>query len=547
MPPSTVTMCESSGMSTQRSRQNLTSDSAQGPPAQEVCAKGQKETAQQGGKLSEQSDWLGTTTTVAVPTHKPQRLYRLRQQPDVGSCFRCERCGFLGASRHSISMHMAQAHRPKLPYSLRSSRCVAARLFRLLQALAPESRRRVLQNDFSQQQRLELEQWLLGSRSRDGKAGRKDSNSVDAVSKQGDAQHTVGARCEQRGHSRKRACDDVSSKEDLNDKPSWASAPRMFHGQTASKPHHHARCNDAGRQCKKVMVRQHLTAAAVNFHARLVQDPGKEQLFMAALRAMAARFVAVVDPMISGSDCSLHLDTQETVFMDAVQVVAAIDSILRNEARRLGLDAEHDMRVCISICVPAGYWIGADLRTPRYHLSQLPAAVDALLSLCRSRGKLYTGRTNRHSILSRHSPGQIEEAWLQLREAYLNAWAAAGRCDISRVEARLNEQEVRHQAFRQRLCARWKEKQFVAGTTKRRVLMRPAALGQPTIAVQSGAQTVVLTPTSTAAKAEEQIRALLRRFRAKKSIPEAYRALRMTRLPTRLKEGQKCRSRPAFC
>eukprot|EP00971_Amphidinium_carterae_P280052 5559459-Amphidinium_carterae.1 len=27
----------------------------------------------------------GTTTTVAVPTHKPQRLYRLRQQPDVSA------------------------------------------------------------------------------------------------------------------------------------------------------------------------------------------------------------------------------------------------------------------------------------------------------------------------------------------------------------------------------------------------------------------------------------------------------------------------------
>eukprot|EP00404_Azadinium_spinosum_P014436 CAMPEP_0180534422 /NCGR_PEP_ID=MMETSP1036_2-20121128/64163_1 /TAXON_ID=632150 /ORGANISM="Azadinium spinosum, Strain 3D9" /LENGTH=335 /DNA_ID=CAMNT_0022548727 /DNA_START=172 /DNA_END=1176 /DNA_ORIENTATION=+ len=78
--------------------------------------------------------------------------------------FACRRCGFQGRSAFGLSMHVAQVHRPRLRLDPRVPRGIEANIYRMLKLLAPEARRALLAQRFSQVQRLALERWILAQR-----------------------------------------------------------------------------------------------------------------------------------------------------------------------------------------------------------------------------------------------------------------------------------------------------------------------------------------------------------------------------------------------
>lgn len=88
------------------------------------------------------------------------------------------------------------------------------------------------------------------------------------------------------------------------------------------------------------------------------------------------------------------------------------------ELRRVGFS--------FTIRVPAKYWIGRELRSPRYSLERLQVGLSALRRLQRARGAVYRGHANRYSIFAHNSPSEMESAWLHLRDEYLEVWAEAG-------------------------------------------------------------------------------------------------------------------------
>lgn len=88
------------------------------------------------------------------------------------------------------------------------------------------------------------------------------------------------------------------------------------------------------------------------------------------------------------------------------------------ELRRVGFS--------FTVRVPAKYWIGRELRSPRYSLERLQLGLSALRRLQRARQVVHRGHANRYSIFAHNSPAEMESAWLHLRDEYLEVWAEAG-------------------------------------------------------------------------------------------------------------------------
>ena len=77
-----------------------------------------------------------------------------------------------------------------------------------------------------------------------------------------------------------------------------------------------------------------------------------------------------------------------------------------------------------AVRVPARYWVGRELRTPRYSLDRRHLGLQAFWRLQAARGAVH--RANRYTIFAQHSPLEMENAWHHLREEYLEVWAEAG-------------------------------------------------------------------------------------------------------------------------
>lgn len=100
------------------------------------------------------------------------------------------------------------------------------------------------------------------------------------------------------------------------------------------------------------------------------------------------------------------------------QVFAETVQSRAEELRRVGFS--------FTVRVPAKYWIGRELRSPRYSLERLQLGLSALGRLQRARQAVHRGHVNRYSIFAHNSPAEMESAWLHLRDEYLEVWAEAG-------------------------------------------------------------------------------------------------------------------------
>ena len=76
--------------------------------------------------------------------------------------------------------------------------------------------------------------------------------------------------------------------------------------------------------------------------------------------------------------------------------------------------------------VPAKYWIGKELHTPRFPVQRMAAGLEAFQALSRARDQVYRGRMNRYSLYMYSSPMKMEAAWVKLRQEYLRIWSEAG-------------------------------------------------------------------------------------------------------------------------
>jgi len=118
------------------------------------------------------------------------------------------------------------------------------------------------------------------------------------------------------------------------------------------------------------------------------------------------------------------------------------------------LNAAIKMELRFAVIVPAKYWVGTMLKTPQFAMRDLKVGLQAWWRLSEARGLVYRGRTNRYSILQRHSPEELDVAWRRLRGVYLDVWAEAGH-SRGRVAKRITALEEKHQSCRQRLATRW--------------------------------------------------------------------------------------------
>ncbi|CAK9105777.1 unnamed protein product [Durusdinium trenchii] len=107
--------------------------------------------------------------------------------------------------------------------------------------------------------------------------------------------------------------------------------------------------------------------------------------------------------------------------------------------------------------VGARYWVGRSLETPRFLAEglSLERGLRAWERLRKARCTVFEGACNELSLLSQHSPGELAEAWTQLRSVYLDIWEESGHLR-SRVLRRLERLERRQEPRRMLAEQRWR-------------------------------------------------------------------------------------------
>lgn len=88
------------------------------------------------------------------------------------------------------------------------------------------------------------------------------------------------------------------------------------------------------------------------------------------------------------------------------------------------------MGLKFAAAVPAKFWVGKMLETPRFDACTtvgLMRGIQAWRELSAARGLVYLGAMNRHNGLARrYTVAELDATWLRLRRAYLDVWFEAG-------------------------------------------------------------------------------------------------------------------------
>mmetsp|Transcript_43799 Transcript_43799/g.90370 ORF Transcript_43799/g.90370 Transcript_43799/m.90370 type:complete len:438 (-) Transcript_43799:148-1461(-) len=318
--------------------------------------------------------------------------------------FRCGLCSFAGDSQLSLSMHMTQVHRPCNSKIPTRSRCVEAELYRRLRLTSPEQRKELLLRHLSQAQRAALERWIL------------TNNKGNVETK--DGRRRLLKPCAKMAKLRNRQNAGITRR-----------CRRLASGNTAFFYVAHASAGPF-RLCTK-SVRDFGVAVR---HRRLLQAI-KQEVISKAKGGMPERLARI--------------------FAHAVHEVPAR---FRQTPRDIGLS--------FAATVPAKYWIGRELLTPRYSAERMEAGLAAFQALCRARDQVYRGRSNRYSLYMFSSPMEMEAAWTQLRQEYVRIWSEAG-WDRKELHARLDRWEA---------CRLSSRRSAVLASTRRQVArLRDAA------------------------------------------------------------------------
>eukprot|EP00931_Biecheleriopsis_adriatica_P062151 TRINITY_DN37427_c0_g1_i1.p1 TRINITY_DN37427_c0_g1~~TRINITY_DN37427_c0_g1_i1.p1 ORF type:complete len:414 (+),score=57.95 TRINITY_DN37427_c0_g1_i1:262-1503(+) len=368
-----------------------------------------------GQVISPDSDHDGTTK---------RRLSQSQEEVLTESCppgiggtaplFRCGQCAFAGLSRLSLSMHVTQVHRPRIVQVRTRSRCVEAALYRQLKLRSPAQRRELLSRHFSQAQRLALERWILAQQC---------SANAPRIHSRG-----VNEKCLEASARKRNKC----------------GPPKP--GICRRRPHRGVQ----GRS----LYSAHVAVGPLRVFTRAVPD-------MATAVSFGKVLLAIKREVVDGKWCAskARFDGTLNAFAQAVKEAPG----------RYGQDCL-TMGLSFAAVVPAKYWVGRELWTPRFALPDMQLGLDACRRLNVLRGLVHRGRANRYSIHERNSPTELEAAWSLLRREYINIWVAAGK-DWRAVEAKLQRLEAQRLRCRTRTLAS-KREAVRRGSRQREVWLR---------------------------------------------------------------------------
>lgn len=365
-----------------------------------------------------------------------------------------------------------------------------ARLFSMLQCLTPQRRHIVLQHRFSQGQRLALEQWMLTRRALLPRL----RSALHPAEGAGAGERLSWNRWQQlfktavaAGAVRQRPTSELAAEWRRSRQPAKKKKKRG-HSQTL-RPHKLGAC--IGRRV--VQGRVGYTATAVL---------GRMRLHTRRVCALedASQMRDALDSIVRGCEAVLQARSPD---MPSEEVL--VETVGKNltVATKIGLSVE--------VSVAARHWIGRELRTPRFPVARLSDALSAWRRLSEARRAVSSGPTNRHSMLRRESPGELEGAWQRLRAVYIDIWSEAGGKTPQAVAQHLRALESKHLPTRQRFLARWKEAAGKPSATGK--LVRPAAA----ISTLSGGR-AASCPGHSSEKLEELAEARIRRLLARWSM-----------------------------
>ncbi|CAE7596041.1 unnamed protein product [Symbiodinium natans] len=296
--------------------------------------------------------------------------------------FRCGQCGFTGDSQLSLSMHITQVHRPRNSQVSTRSRCVEAELYRRLRLASPEQRKELILRHFSQAQRESLEKWILAN--------------------------NKGSRETRKAYRRRlsKPCSKVRKLPSFRDAGITKRRRRTASGNTV------------------VVYVAHASAGPFRLWTKSVRDLRVATRHRQLLQAIKQQVCAKTKGR-------LPVEQMTQVFARAMQDVSATAG---QNLEEIGLS--------FASAVPAKYWIGKELHTPRFPVQRMAAGLEAFQALSRARDQVYRGRMNRYSLYMYSSPMKMEAAWVKLRQEYLRIWSEAG-WDQQDLLARLESWEAR--------------------------------------------------------------------------------------------------------
>eukprot|EP00435_Cladocopium_sp_Y103_P063855 s172_g25.t1 len=147
---------------------------------------------------------------------------------------------------------------------------------------------------------------------------------------------------------------------------------------------------------------------------------------------------------------------RERMEESSAEIQVSFKEAIMTELHEHGFTAK-ELNLTFLTRVGARYWVGRSLETPRF-LAEGPSLERGLMAwqrLREARLTVFEGACNELSLLSRHSPGELADAWGQLRSVYLDVMEESGH-QRQRVLRRLERLEKKQEPRRLKAEQRWR-------------------------------------------------------------------------------------------
>lgn len=200
------------------------------------------------------------------------------------------------------------------------------------------------------------------------------------------------------------------------------------------------------RKVGKTFYRASVVAGPFRLSTGFTTKLDKARDFLEVLLRIRSKVSSDAKVCAASLSCEKELDLLEVCFKTAV----------KEEMAQIGASGRREMQLNFYAKVPANYWIGKALSTPHFSATDggLEQGLEAWKSLTLARAAIFRGRTNRYTILQHHQPEDLEAAWGRLRQKHIDVWSAAGRCP-KQAAARLAALEAKHHPYHERMQRRW--------------------------------------------------------------------------------------------
>eukprot|EP00933_Yihiella_yeosuensis_P054880 TRINITY_DN53464_c0_g1_i1.p1 TRINITY_DN53464_c0_g1~~TRINITY_DN53464_c0_g1_i1.p1 ORF type:complete len:435 (-),score=74.18 TRINITY_DN53464_c0_g1_i1:21-1325(-) len=318
---------------------------------------------------------------------------------------------------HSTSTMAAVANVPSLK--------LLEKLHELLQQIDRSRRQEIIRSQFSQEQRLVLEKWILERRGSE----MPGANPVPEVHvprkpihrKKEGFKHSLYTQPSKGLSSKKQSmkaqlfCEDCLKQDVHRGISTHRRRARILHSAVV----HVERLEMRTREVESKALAQKFRQALLE----IKQEVSSE--FCAQSQRAAERF------------CADRGSAEFEAF--AQKLRAVVQAVLG----RKGLDADEDLGLYFRVTTPARQWIGTTLCGPVFHLRNLWSGLKGWKLMQEARG-----------VAAPDSPDQLADTWVRFRQAHLDLWEHVGRCRAETAR-RLDVLVQRNAGHRQCLLQRW--------------------------------------------------------------------------------------------